>query len=110
MFEQARQGFAALHLDHWVAQVDQLLATAQRHVWTLDDIARMLRLTRQGDQQSGQRVWDLAEDLSKAADRTQTALGRGLQKILAGMDPESALVELPDDLRTQLLAKLRESG
>jgi len=41
--QEARRGFVALNLDHWIARVDEWLAQAQDRVRTLDDLAALVR-------------------------------------------------------------------
>ena len=110
LLQEARRGFEQLGFAPWVAQVDGLLAKAQGLVLTLDDLIAMVRLARQGDHQAGQQAWKICDSLAQTADATQMALGRALQRILAGALPETALAALPDDLRTHVLEGLDDQA
>jgi transcriptional regulator with XRE-family HTH domain len=110
LLQQARQGFAALRLDHWVAQVDELLARAEKHGLTLADLLAMLKAAGRGDQQAGQQAWDICGRLAQSAEAGEVALGRALQRILSGEAAETALAALPADLRGHILEELGRYG
>jgi tetratricopeptide (TPR) repeat protein len=110
LLHEARQGFAALGFTPWVAHVDELLAMAQDHGLTLDDLIAMVRAARQGDQQAGQQAWEICSHLTQASDAGQAALGRALRRLLAGEPPETALASLSDDLRTYILEGLNNEA
>jgi tetratricopeptide (TPR) repeat protein len=108
LLRQARPGFEALGLLNWAASVDEVLAEAQDQGLTLAALARLIQAARQGDHQAGEQAWELCNQLAQDLDETLAALGRGLQQLLAGLPPETALAGLPDDLRRQILAGLAE--
>ena len=110
LLQEARQGFEQLGFVPWVAHVDKLLAMAQGNALTLNDLAAMLRAARQGDQEVGQQVWEICDGLTKADDAALAALGRGLRNVLSGLPPETALADLPDDLRAQILEGLDDQA
>jgi tetratricopeptide (TPR) repeat protein len=103
LLQEARQGFAAMGFAPWVAHLDQLLAAARGQVLTLPDLIGWVRAARRGDAEAGQRAWEVAENLARADDPIMAALGRGLQRLLAGEPAASALDDVPDDLRAQVL-------
>lgn len=101
LLTEARRGFVELAMQSWVAEVDQLLAEAQRI--TVGDLVVMVRRALGGDSAAGQKAWEICEVLINASDSSQVALGHALQDILAGELPEKATANLPDRLRTNLL-------
>ncbi len=109
LLQEARRGFEAIGLISRLAVIDQLLAKAQgNNVLTLDGLIVMVRAARRGDRQAGQQAWDICLDLAQSTDATQSALGRALQRLLAGDDPEPALAPLPEDLRKRFLEGLND--
>jgi tetratricopeptide (TPR) repeat protein len=108
LLQEAHQGFEAMGLTPWVVHVDELLALAQGRVLTLDDLIAMVRAARKGDQQAGRQAWDICRNMARADDAGQSALGRGLQRVLAGDPPETALADLPDNLRARILKGLND--
>ncbi|MBC7250401.1 MAG: tetratricopeptide repeat protein, partial [Anaerolineae bacterium] len=106
LLQEARQGFVALGLAHWVADVDDLLAQAQGQMLTLDDLLAMIRAARAGDGRAGEQAWQICDGLAGAPDPAPAALGRALQAVLAGIPPEAALEGLPADLRAHILEVL----
>ena len=106
LLQQARQGFQDMGFVPWVAHLDDLLARAQGRVLILDDLLAMIRAARQGDQQAGEQAWESCQDLIRAQDASLAALGRALQRVLSGIPPETALADLPDDLRAPILEAL----
>jgi len=104
--QQARKGFEALNLSNWVEQVDQLLSGAQRQGLTLADLLALVRAAQQGDTQAGEQAWQICGKLSRSNDGTEASLGRGLQQILAGVPPQTALANLPNDLQHHILEEL----
>jgi tetratricopeptide (TPR) repeat protein len=104
--QEARRIFEALGLAHWVAHVDELLAQVQQRTLTIDDLIAMVRAARQGDRQAGQQARQICLGLAQSSDASQSAMGRGLQRVLAGDAPETALAALPEDLRTRILEAL----
>jgi hypothetical protein len=108
LLQEARQGFAELAFAPWVAHLDALLARAQGKALTLDDLVAMVRAARRGDHQAGQKAWEICQGLAQGQDESLAVLGRTLQQVLAGTSPETALADLPDDLRSSLLEQLSE--
>ena len=106
--QEARQGFEQLGFLPWLAQIDDLLATAQGKVLALNDLLGIVRAAQQGDQEAGQQAWDICDGLAKASDTTLATFGRGLRNVLSGESPETALADLPDDLRAQILEALND--
>jgi len=106
LLRQARQEFLQLQLHSWVASVDRLLASVQDAAVPLGRLVALLRRARQGDQEAGQQAWEICQGLGWAQDETTAILGRALQRLLAGVSPEAALANLPDDLRTRILEGL----
>ena len=90
--------------------MDELLAEAQRRMLTLDDLVAMVRSAREGDSQAGQQAWEICGKLKQTSDSEQKTLGQGLQDILAGLTPETALAALPDDLRAHIIELLESAG
>ena len=107
LLQDARQGFVALKLNHWVEHVDELLARAESRALTLDDLIAMVRAARRGDHRAGEEAWEICQKLARADDAGLSALGRGLQRVVAGESAEIALAAVPDDLRTSVLEGLR---
>jgi tetratricopeptide (TPR) repeat protein len=100
LLEEARQRFVALGFPHWVESVESLLAQAQQgRQLTLEMIVSLVRAARAGDEAAGQQAWQIGEGLTKAPDEGYRALGRALQALLVGEAPETALRDLPADLR-----------
>jgi tetratricopeptide (TPR) repeat protein len=108
LLQEARQGFARLGFTPWVAHLDQLLAQAGAQGLALDDLVAWVRAALRGDAEAGQRAWQVCEALIQSGEPIQAALGRGLQEVLAGLPPETALADLPDDLRAQVLEALND--
>jgi tetratricopeptide (TPR) repeat protein len=106
LLQEARQGFEALKLEHWVAQVDELLAGVQERGLTLADLLAMIKAAAQGDQQAGQRAWDICSHLARSDDPVESSLGQGLQRVLSGEAAEAALARLPDELRREVMESL----
>ncbi len=105
MFHEAQQRFINIGLPNWADQAEQLLQQAQREQrrLTLDDILAMVQAARNGNQQAGQQAWDISQGLK---DSGQVALGRALERLLAGLPLESAVAGLPDDLQVAIVAGL----
>jgi hypothetical protein len=110
LLQEAHQGFEQLGFAPWVAHVDRLLATAQGNVLTLDDLLGMVRAARGGDARAGQQAWEICDGRARAGNPARAALGRGLRNVLSGIPPETALADLPGDLRAQILAALNDQA
>ena len=103
---EARQRFVDLGLLNWVDGVDHLLAQVEGNILTLDDLVSMVRAACHGDQRAGQQAWKICGALIGAPDPAMADIGRGLQRVLAAVPPETALAGLPDDLRSRIMAGL----
>ena len=71
-----------------------------------DALIALIADARQGNQEAGRQAWGLTQQLAQSDDETLASLGRALQNVLAGEDPQTALAPLPDDLRSAILAVL----
>ena len=107
LLHQARQGFVALRLELWVAKVDESLALAESRTFELDDLIDMVRSARQGDAESGRKAWEICDVLARGSDVALATLGKSLRQVLSGDALDSALAELPDDLRDLILERLK---
>lgn len=106
LLQEARRGFEGMGFAPWVFHLDGLLAIAGGNVLTLDGLVSMVRAARRGDGQAGRQAWEICQGLAGAQDETQVALGRALQRVLAGIPAGTALAGLPDDLRARILQGL----
>lgn len=62
----------------------------------MDDLLAWVAVARQGDRQAGEQAWTVCEGLMGADDPILAALGRGLQRLLAGEQPALVLAGIPD--------------
>ena len=70
----------------------------------------MVRAARQGDGQAGRQAREICQGLAGGRDEASAALGRALQRVLAGIPAGTALAGLPDDLRARILEGLDDQS
>lgn len=104
LLEAARQGFAALGLDHWLPGVDALLARARGETFTFDDLLDLVYAARRGDHDAGQRAFDLCKGMQR--NPQWAPLARALLRVLARYPLDEALAEVPDAQRQEILLRL----
>ncbi len=109
--QKTRQIYLGLQKEQKVAEVDGLITQAQgiakaQGKVTLNELLDLIRLARQGDEQAEQRAKELCHKSSASDDPSKAVIGQSLLHVLEGTPPETALADLPDDLRTYILEVL----
>ncbi|MBX3060986.1 MAG: tetratricopeptide repeat protein, partial [Anaerolineae bacterium] len=100
---EAQQIFAMIGAQDWLQSIAGLLAQIQN---PLMELVVLIRQARQGDTAAGEQAWELCNQLERQNDPALAALARGLRRVLAGIPPEKALADLPEEVRQQVLAAL----
>lgn len=103
LLETAIRQFQAISLPNWAAMAVQLLNQATGNILTLDKLVGIVKAARQGETEAGKQAWQICLDLKKSEDENLAGIGSGLLQILAGIPPEEALANLPDELQEQIM-------
>ncbi|MCP4363082.1 MAG: tetratricopeptide repeat protein [Chloroflexi bacterium] len=106
LLQEARERFLAIGLGNWAASVEKLLAQIEQNDRGSEDLLQLVRQARNGDETARKHAWEMCNELGQQHDPSLQVLANGLRHVLFGAAPETALANVPTELRQQVIAVL----